>query len=130
MQLAQFGSGQVLWSIIWFSLFFLWIALVITIFSDIFRSSMSGISKALWLIALIVLPYLGAFMYLIVNGGSMNDRQAEAAQAQNDAMQSYIRQAAGSGVSTGDELAKLAELHTNGTLDDAEYAAAKAKALG
>ena len=125
MLLAEsgFGTGQVLWSILWFSLFFMWIWLVISIFSDIIRAhDMSGIMKAVWLIAIIVLPYLGAFLYLIVNGGAM--------QAQDDAAQAYIRQAAGSGASTGDELAKLAELHGSGTLDDAEYAAAKAKVLG
>ena len=127
---SEFGTGQVLWSILWFSLFFMWIWLVISIFSDILRArSMSGISKAIWLIALIVLPYLGAFMYLIVNGDDMNRRQTERSQAQDDAMQSYIRQAAGSGGSASDEVSKLADLHANGTLTDAEYAAAKAKAL-
>jgi hypothetical protein len=127
---SDFGTGQVLWSILWFSLFFMWIWLVISIFSDIIRArDMSGIMKAVWLIALIVLPYLGAFLYLIVNGDQMNRRGQEAAQAQEDAVQSYIRQTAGSGSSTGDELAKLAELHGNGTLNDAEYAAAKAKVL-
>jgi hypothetical protein len=127
---SDFGTGQVLWSILWFSLFFMWIWLVIAIFSDIIRArDMSGIMKAVWLIALIVLPYLGAFLYLIVNGDQMNRRGQEAAQAQDDAAQAYIRQAAGSGGSTGDELAKLAELHGNGTLNDAEYAAAKAKVL-
>jgi hypothetical protein len=133
MLLAEsgFGTGQVLWSILWFSLFFMWIWLVISIFSDIIRAhDMSGIMKAVWLIAIIVLPYLGAFLYLIVNGGDMNRRNGEAMQAQDDAAQAYIRQAAGSGASTGDELAKLAELHGSGTLDDAEYAAAKAKVLG
>jgi hypothetical protein len=133
MLLAEsgFGTGQVLWSILWFSLFFMWIWLVISIFSDIIRAhDMSGIMKAVWLIAIIVLPYLGAFLYLIVNGGDMNRRNGEAMQAQDDAAQAYIRQAAGSGGSTSDELAKLAELHGNGTLDDAEYAAAKAKVLG
>jgi hypothetical protein len=76
-----------------------------------------------------VVPFLGVFIYLIVNGDDMNRRNLESAQRQNEAAQSYIRQAAGSGASASDELAKLAELHSNGTLDDAEYAAAKAKVL-
>jgi hypothetical protein len=131
MLLAQFGTGQVLWSILWFTLFFMWIWLVISVFSDIIRAqSMSGWSKAIWTIAILVLPYLGVFIYLIVNGDDMNRRGVEAAQAQNDAMQSYIRQAAGTTGSASDELAKLADLHAKGTLDDAEYAAAKAKVLG
>jgi len=94
MLLAEsgFGTGQVLWSILWFSLFFMWIWLVISIFADIMRArDMSGISKAIWLIAIIVLPYLGVFLYLIINGGEMNQRSADSAQAQDDAMQSYIR---------------------------------------
>jgi hypothetical protein len=128
---SEFGTGQVLWSILWFFLFFMWIWLVIAVFSDIIKArSMSGWVKAIWTIAIIVLPYLGVFIYLIVNGDDMNRRGNEAAQAQDDAMQSYIRQAAGSGGGAGDELTKLADLHASGKLDDAEYAAAKAKVLG
>jgi hypothetical protein len=127
---AEFGTGQVLWSILWFTLFFMWIWLVISIFADIIRArEMSGIAKALWSIAIIFVPFLGVFAYLIVNGNNMNDRAVESAQAQQDAADNYIRQAAGTS-GAADELSKLAELHANGTLDDAEYAAAKAKALG
>ena len=69
---AEFGTGQVFWSILWFFLFFMWIWLVIRVFADIIRSSMSGWSKALWTIGIIALPFLGVFLYLIVNGGDMN----------------------------------------------------------
>lgn len=129
MQLAaEFGTGQVFWSILWFFLFFVWIMLIFTIFGDIIRSDdMGGWAKALWSILVIFLPFLGIFLYLIVRGGSMSERQAKAAQAQEAAMQDYIRSTAGSGASAADELAKLADLHTQGKLDDAEYAAAKAK---
>ncbi|MGI9622496.1 MAG: SHOCT domain-containing protein [Acidimicrobiales bacterium] len=128
---AEFGTGQVLWSILWFFLFFLWIWLVISIFADIIRSDdLSGLAKALWSIAIIFLPFLGIFLYLIVRGNSMGQRQVETAQAQQDATNAYIRDVAGSGGSSADELAKLSELHKNGTLSDDEYAAAKAKALG
>ena len=128
---AEFGTGQVFWSILWFFLFFMWIWLVISIFADVMRAKdMSGWAKALWTIAIIIVPFLGVFIYLIVNGDNMNRRNTEAAQAQEDAVQSYIRQAAGSGGGAADELAKLADLHSKGVLDDAEYAAAKAKALG
>jgi hypothetical protein len=125
---AEFGTGQVLWSIIWFFLFFMWIMLVFTTFADIVRSDMSGWSKALWAIAIIFLPFLGIFMYLIVNGGDMGERNQRAAQAQQDSMDDYIRSAASSGGSS-DELAKLAGLHDGGKLTDDEYAAAKAKIL-
>ena len=126
---AEFGTGQVLWSILWFFLFFLWIWLLITIFSDIMRSSLSGWGKALWTIGIIVLPFLGILLYLIVNGGDMNEREAEQAQATDDATQAYIRQAAGTSASIADELSKLADLHSAGTISDSEYEQAKSRVV-
>jgi type VI protein secretion system component VasK len=126
---AEFGTGQVLWSILWFFLFFLWIWLVITVFVDIMRSDdLSGWAKALWVIAIILLPYLGIFIYLIARGGHMADRHVSDAQAADEAQRAYIRQAAG-GSDTADQLASLADMHNNGKLDDNEYAQAKAKVL-
>jgi hypothetical protein len=126
---AEFGTGQVLWSILWFFLFFLWIWLVITVFVDIMRSDdLSGWAKALWVIAIILLPYLGIFIYLIARGGNMADRHVSDAQAADEAQRAYIRQAAG-GSDTADQLASLADMHNNGKLDDNEYAQAKAKVL-
>ena len=126
---AEFGTGQVLWSILWFFLFFLWIWLVITVFVDIMRSDdLSGWAKALWVIAIILLPYLGIFIYLIARGGKMADRHVSDAQAADEAQRAYIRQAAG-GSDTADQLASLADMHNNGKLDDNEYAQAKAKVL-
>lgn len=128
MQLAaEFGTGQVLWSIIWFFLFFIWIMLIFQIFGDIMRSDMSGVSKAIWSVMIIFLPYLGVFVYLIVHGSGMAKRQAQAVEANEASMQAYIRDAAGG--SSADQLAKLAELHSSGKLNDAEFAAAKAKLI-
>ena len=125
---AEFGSGQVLWSIFWFFLFFMWIWLVITVFADIIRSDdLSGWAKALWSVFIIFVPYLGVFLYLIVRGHKMSENAAKAAQQQEAAMRAYIQDAASSG-GVADELAKLAELHANGTLDDEEYANAKSRA--
>ena len=129
---AEFGTGQVFWSILWFFLFFVWIMLIFTIFGDIMRSDdLGGAAKAIWSIFIIFLPYIGIFAYLIVRGGSMGERQLKAARAQDAAMQDYIRTAAGSGggASAADELAKLADLHSQGKIDDAEYAAAKTKVV-
>ena len=118
-----------LWSILWFFLFFVWIMLIFTIFGDIIRNDdMSGWGKAIWSILIIFLPFLGIFAYLIINGNKMGERQMKAAKAQDAAMQDYIRTTAGTG-SEADQLAKLADLHAGGKLDDAEYAAAKAKIL-
>ncbi len=130
---AQFGTGQVLWSILWFFLFFVWIMLIFTIFGDIIRShDMGGWAKAIWSVFIIFLPFLGIFTYLIVRGGGMGERQLAAAKKQNEAMQAYIQSAASSGSATSaaDQLAKLADLHSSGKIDDAEYATAKAKVIG
>lgn len=129
MLAQEWGVGQVLWSIFWFFLFFLWIWLVISIFGDIMRSEMSGMSKAVWTIGIILFPFLGVFLYLITNGDDMHSRTAQNVQAYEDGVQNYIRSVAGS-KSPSDELADLAALHKAGSLDDAEYALAKAKVIG
>lgn len=126
---AEFGTGQVLWSIFWLFLFVMWFSLVISIFGDIIRADdMSGLSKAMWSALIIFLPYLGVFLYLIVNGDMMGARSARQMEQQEDQVREYIRDAAGS--SPADELAKLADLHAKGTLDATEYAKAKQKVLG
>jgi hypothetical protein len=130
---AEFGTGQVLWSLLWFFLFFVWIMLIFTLFGDIIRSDdMGGGAKAVWSIFIIFLPFLGIFAYLIVRGGGMGERQMAAAQKQNEAMQDYIRSTTwgSAGTSQADQLAKLADLHSGGKIDDAEYATAKAKVIG
>ena len=127
---AEWGTGQVLWSMLWFFMFVIWIWMIVVIFSDIFRSEdLSGWGKAIWSVFIIFLPFLGIFAYLIARGGQMAERSAKAAQDANQATQAYIRDAAA--VSTdADQLAKLADLHTAGKIDDAEYATAKAKVIG
>ncbi len=125
---AEFGTGQVFWSILWFFLFFVWIMLIFSIFGDILRSDdLGGGAKAIWSIFIIFLPYIGIFAYLIIRGNKMGERQLNAARTQEAAMQDYIRTTAGGGTSPADQLATLAGLHTAGKLDDAEFAAAKAK---
>jgi type VI protein secretion system component VasK len=129
---AEWGTGQVFWSFLWFFMFFIWIWLLIIVFGDIFRShDLSGWSKALWCIFIIVVPYLGVFVYLIARGHKMSEHAVQQAQAQDAAMKQYVREAAGTGgTSTADEVERLSKLHDQGVLDDAEYAQAKAKALG
>jgi hypothetical protein len=129
--LAEFGTGQVLWSMIWFFLFFIWIWLLITVFADIFRSKdLGGVAKALWCIFVIFLPYLGVFVYLIARGHKMSEHAIEAAQAQDAAARAYIQQAAGSSASAAEELQKLADLKAAGTITDAEFESMKAKIVG
>jgi hypothetical protein len=127
---AEFGTGQVFWSMLYFFLFFIWIYLLIVVFSDIFRSDdLGGWAKALWVIFVIVLPYLGVFVYLIARGNKMSEHATQAAQAQDDAQRAYIQNAVGSGTSTADELTRLADLKEKGVISDAEFAQLKAKAL-
>jgi hypothetical protein len=130
MVLAEFGTGQVFWSMLWFFMFFIWIWLLIIVFGDIFRSSdLSGVAKTLWVLFVIVVPYLGVFVYLIARGHKMQAHAAEEASRQNAMMQQYIKDATGSGKSSADEIASLADLRAKGVLSDEEFQAAKAKAL-
>lgn len=120
---------DIFWTMLYFFLFFAWIWLLISLFGDIFRSKdLSGWGKALWTLFIIILPWLGALVYLIARGGGMAERQAAAAAARQEAMDSYIRQTAG-GASTAEELSKLAELRDSGVLSDEEFEAQKAKLL-
>jgi len=116
-------------TMLYFFLFFIWIWLLITVFVDIFRShDMGGAAKALWVIFVVILPYLGVFIYLIARGGSMHERAAQDALQQQKQFDAYVRQTAG-GSSSAEELAKLADLKDKGVLTDAEFAAQKAKIL-
>jgi hypothetical protein len=126
----EWHVGQVVWSMLWFFLFLIWIWLLITVFMDIFRShDMGGFAKALWVIFVIVFPYLGVLVYFIARGHKMAEHAQEQAQRQDAAFRRYVQQASGSAGGTADELARLADLRANGTLTDAEFDQAKAKLL-
>ena len=117
------------WTMLWFFLFFIWIWLLISVFGDIFRShDMGGWGKALWVIFVVFVPFLGVFIYLIAHGSSMAERSMERAAANAQAQQEYIRQVASTS-STADELTKLADLHSRGLLTDAEFNTQKAALL-
>jgi hypothetical protein len=126
----DFGSGQAFLSILWFFLFFIWIWLLIVVFGDIFRSrDMGGWAKGLWVIFVIVLPYLGVFVYLIARGRKMGEHAAEAAKEQEAAQRSYIQSVAGTASSPADEIARLADLKNQGAISDAEFERLKAKVV-
>ncbi len=127
---AEFGTGQVFWSMLYFFLFFVWIWLLITVFADIFRSpDLSGGVKALWTIFVIVLPYLGVFVYLIARGHKMSEHAMQAAKTQDEATRAYIKSAANDGSSTTDQLTQLANLKAQGVIDEAEFQRLKQKAI-
>lgn len=128
--LAQYNLVQVFFTMFWFFLFFIWVWLLISVFGDIFRSrDLSGVAKALWVIGVIVFPYLGVFLYLLIRGGKMHEHAVERAKEADDAARAYIREAAGTTVSPAEELSRLADLKERGIIDDAEFAALKAKVL-
>ena len=130
--LAEFGTGQVFWSFLWFFLWFIWIWMLIVVFGDIFRSSdLSGWGKALWSIFIIIVPYLGVFVYLIARGHKMSDHAAQAAAAQEAQVRKYVQDVAatsGSG-DAASQLATLADLRDKGVITEEEFQQAKAKAL-
>jgi ABC-type multidrug transport system fused ATPase/permease subunit len=125
----EWHVGQVFFSMLWFFVFFIWIWLLIVVFADIFRDhTMSGWAKAAWLIFVIILPYLGVFVYLIARGGSMAQRAAAQQQKADAEFKDYVQTVA-STPSPADELARLADLKDKGVITDAEFDQLKAKAL-
>ena len=130
--LGEFQVGQVFLSFLWFTMFFIWIWLLIIVFSDIFRShDLGGFAKFLWIFFVIVFPYLGVFVYLIARGSKMQQHAIQRAQDQDAAMRQYVQNVTSSdGQSAADEIARLAQLRDQGVLSEAEFQQAKAKALG
>ena len=118
-------------TMLYFFLFIIWIWLLITVFIDIFRSrDLGGGAKALWVIFVIIVPFLGVFVYLIARGGKMHERAAAEAAQQQQAFDQYVRETAGTGgEDTASQLSKLADLKSQGVITDAEFEAQKAKVL-
>jgi ABC-type multidrug transport system fused ATPase/permease subunit len=116
---------------LYFFMFIIWLWLLFMVFIDIFRShDLGGMAKALWVIFIIILPFLGVLVYLIARGGKMHERAAQQAAAQQKAFDQYVQKAAGTpGADTASQLSKLAELKNQGVLTDAEFEAQKAKIL-
>jgi type VI protein secretion system component VasK len=120
------------WTMLWFFLFVAWIYLLIVVVTDIFRSDdLSGWGKALWVLFVVIVPWLGILVYLIARGDKMSARAASDYQRRDEEMRTYVREAAGtSGQSTADELTKLAALRDSGTITADEFEQQKAKLLG
>ncbi|MEU8835032.1 SHOCT domain-containing protein [Streptomyces sp. NBC_01707] len=119
------------WTMLWIFLWVIWIFLLFRIFSDIFRDdSLNGWAKAGWSIFVVVLPFLGVFVYLMARGKGMGEREAHQARARRHAFDSYVRETAGTPKpSAVEELAKLSEIKARGDLTDEEFQRAKEKIL-
>jgi hypothetical protein len=112
-----------------FFFWIIWIWLLIVVFMDIFRRhDIGGWGKAGWCIFVIVLPYLGVFVYLIAEGRQMGERSAKQAQQQQSQMDSYVRSVAGSN-NPAEQIGKAKELLDNGTISQEEFDKLKAAAL-
>lgn len=119
---------NIFWSIFMFFLFIAWIWVLIGIVSDVFRSDdLSGIAKALWVLGIIVVPWLGVLTYIVLRGEGMAERNAKAAAEVEKMRRAYIHDATGSSIA--EEISKLAELKEKGVITDAELQAQKAKLL-
>jgi Short C-terminal domain/Phospholipase_D-nuclease N-terminal len=126
---ADYPFLDVLWTLFIFFLFVIWIWILITVFSDIFRrKDIGGGSKTLWIIFVILLPYLGVFVYLIANHDGMADRNIQQMQKQQQATDAYIQSVAGSGGAAA-EIEKAKGLLDSGAITQAEFDAIKQKAL-
>jgi hypothetical protein len=119
---------DIFWSIFVFFLMVAWIWAVIGVISDVFRSpDLGGASKGIWVLLIIVIPWLGVLSYLIIRGKSMQERNMQAVADAGERQRAYIQSVAGT--STADELSKLAELKEKGVITDAEFEAQKARLL-
>ncbi|MGX5187327.1 SHOCT domain-containing protein [Streptomyces avermitilis] len=119
---------SVFWSMLVFFLWIMWFILLFRIIVDIFRDDdMGGWAKAGWLVLVIVLPFLGVFVYVIARGKGMGRREVAQARAQQESFESYVRETAKGGgrSSSVDELAKLSEIRARGDITDEEFRKAK-----
>ncbi|HEX7059475.1 MAG TPA: SHOCT domain-containing protein [Solirubrobacterales bacterium] len=128
LPLADFGLGEALLLALEIFFFVIWIWILITILSDLFRDhELSGWKKAAWVLFLVFIPFLTALIYLIARGEGMRDRTIKAQAEAKQHMDAYIREQAGS--SPADELHKLNDLKEKGAISAEEFEKAKAKLL-
>ncbi|WP_306330131.1 SHOCT domain-containing protein [Streptomyces venezuelae] len=118
------------WTMLMLFLWILWFMLLFRVIGDIFRDDeLNGWGKAGWTAFVILLPFLGVFVYLIARGRSMGERELKRIRQNEEQFRSYVRDTAGSGGGQAEELSRLAELKNSGAITEAEFAQAKAKVL-
>jgi hypothetical protein len=125
---ADYPFLDVFWTIIIFFFWVIWIWIVIQVLIDVFRRhDIGGFAKALWVIFVVIVPWLGVLVYLIVEHDGMRQRGMKQAQAQRREFDDYVRDTAGGGSAA--EIAKAKELLDSGAITQEEFEALKAKAL-
>ena len=127
--LATYTFGDVMWTMFVFFAWILFFWMLFGVFGDLFgRHDISGWAKAGWTVFVIILPFLGIFVYLISQGKGMGERAQQRAQSQQAQVDDYVRSVASSGSPT-EEIAKGKELYDSGAITQAEYDQLKARAL-
>jgi hypothetical protein len=127
--LANYTFASFLWDMLLVFAFVIWFWLLITVFTDLFRRhDTSGFAKVLWVIFVIIAPYLGVLIYLLVEHQGMAERNVKQIEAQQAQMDAYVKSVAGGG-GAASEIEKAKELLDSGAITQAEYDAIKAKAL-
>ncbi|MET9112417.1 SHOCT domain-containing protein [Streptomyces zhihengii] len=129
----DFPLLSMFWTMLWFFLWIMWFILLIRIIGDIFRDdSLGGWGKTGWLVFVVLLPFVGVFVYVIARGRTMGARETAHARARQRAFDDYIKEAAGGGParSSVDELARLSEIRARGDISEDEYRRAKELVLG
>ena len=114
------------WFFIWFAALMVWFRCLFDMFGD---STLSGWGKAGWTLVLVFIPWVGALIYLIVRGRSMQDRQNAAVAQQRSAQEKYIQEVSGSAASPSTQIAEAKGLLDAGTITQSEFDSLKAKAL-
>jgi Phospholipase_D-nuclease N-terminal/Short C-terminal domain len=133
MIVADVSFSDIFWSILWFYFLFLWIMVLFHILSDLFRDhTVPAVTKTLWVLFLVFLPFLAALVYLLTRGKGMAERAASRQHQAQEQFDSYVRTVATTGDATAsptDQIARAKELLDAGTIDQAEFDRLKAKAL-
>jgi hypothetical protein len=124
---ADYPFLDVLWTMFIFFIWILWFILLFRVIADIFRRrDIGGGGKTLWILFVILLPFLGVFIYLIAEGREMADRDMQSAQASQQQFDTYVKSVAGGSAS---EIEKAKQLLDSGAITQAEFDSLKAKAL-
>ena len=127
---ADYPFLDVLWTMLVFFLWVAWFMLLFHVIGDLFRRrDASGGKKTLWILFVILVPFLGVFVYLIANSDDMARRSIERSQAAQAEMDDYVRTVAGSGGGVAAEIDRAKQLLDSGAITQAEFEAIKAKAL-
>ena len=122
--------GDFLWSLLIFYFIFFYFMILFRVIGDLFSDrEATGLTKTLWLLFLLFLPFLALFIYLITRGRAMNERAMARAEQMNAAQQDYIRQVAGTSADATAQIAKAHDLLSSGAISQAEFETLKAKAL-